>query len=109
VDRIDEWTASGSRVVSRMPVVAAADGQVTFVGHLPEGAMIVLIAHAGGYVSEYAHLDDTFALPPVKTGQVVKASQVIGFIALTGITTGAHLHCVMKDGAPIDPLSFLHE
>ena len=90
------------------PVDAASDGVVAFVGHLPDGAMIVLIAHAGGYVSEYAHLDDTFALPPVKTGQTVKAGQVIGFVGLTGITTGAHLHFAMlKDGAPIDPLSLL--
>jgi murein DD-endopeptidase MepM/ murein hydrolase activator NlpD len=90
------------------PVTAASDGVVAFVGHLSDGAMIVLLAHPGGYVSEYAHLDDTFALPPVKTGQVVRAGQVIGFIGLTGITTGAHLHfAVMKDGAPIDPLSLL--
>lgn len=90
------------------PVTAASDGVVAFVGHLPDGAMIALIAHPGGYVSEYAHLDDTFALPPVKTGQVVNAGQVIGFIGLTGITTGAHLHfAVMKDGAPIDPLGLL--
>jgi murein DD-endopeptidase MepM/ murein hydrolase activator NlpD len=88
------------------PVAAASDGVVAFVGHLPDGAMIVLIAHPGGYVSQYAHLDDTFALPPVKAGQAVKAGQVVGFIGLTGITTGAHLHyAVMKDGAPIDPLS----
>ena len=91
------------------PVVAASDGVVAFVGHLPDGAMIVLLAHPGGYVSEYAHLDDTFALPPVKAGQQVKAGQVIGFIGLTGITTGAHLHyAVMKDGAAIDPLSLLN-
>jgi murein DD-endopeptidase MepM/ murein hydrolase activator NlpD len=90
------------------PVTAASDGVVAFVGHLPDGAMITLIAHPGGYVSEYAHLDDTFALPPVKAGQAVKAGQVIGFIGLTGITTGPHLHyAVMKDGAPIDPLSLL--
>ncbi|HKC90391.1 MAG TPA: peptidoglycan DD-metalloendopeptidase family protein [Candidatus Limnocylindria bacterium] len=90
------------------PVTAASDAVVAFVGHLPDGAMIVLLAHPGGYVSEYAHLDDTFALPPVKTGQVVKAGQVIGFIGLTGITTGAHLHfAVLKDGVPIDPLSLL--
>ena len=91
------------------PVSAASDGVVAFVGHLPDGAMIVLLAHPGGYVSEYAHLDDTFALPPVKAGQQVKAGQVIGFIGLTGITTGAHLHyAVMKGGAPVDPLSLLN-
>ncbi len=30
------------------PVVAAAEGRVTFVGHLSDGAMVVIIAHAGG-------------------------------------------------------------
>jgi len=90
------------------PVTAASDGVVAFVGHLPDGAMIVLLAHPGGYVSEYAHLDDAFALPPVRAGQAVKAGHVIGYIGLTGITTGAHLHfAVLKDGAPIDPLSRL--
>jgi murein DD-endopeptidase MepM/ murein hydrolase activator NlpD len=90
------------------PVTAAGDGVVAFVGHLPDGAMIVLVAHPGGYVSEYAHLDDTFALPPVKIGQTVRAGQMIGFIGLTGITTGAHLHfAVLKDGASVDPLSLL--
>jgi murein DD-endopeptidase MepM/ murein hydrolase activator NlpD len=90
------------------PVTAASDGVVAFVGHLPDGAMIVLLAHPGGYVSEYAHLDDTFMLPPVKAGQTVRAGQVIGFIGLTGITTGAHLHyAVLKDGAPVDPLSLV--
>src|SRR5437867_689813 len=92
------------------PVTAASDGVVAFVGHLPDGAMITLIAHPGGYVSEYAHLDDTFAPPPLKAGQSVKGGQVVGFIGLTGITTGAHLHyAVIKDGAPIDPLSLLSE
>jgi murein DD-endopeptidase MepM/ murein hydrolase activator NlpD len=90
------------------PVTAASDGVVAFVGHLPDGAMIALVAHPDGYVSEYAHLDDTFALPPVKAGQAVKAGEVIGFIGLTGITTGAHLHyAVLKDGMPVDPLSLL--
>jgi murein DD-endopeptidase MepM/ murein hydrolase activator NlpD len=87
------------------PVAAASDGIVTYVGHLPDGAEIVLIAHAGGYVSEYAHLDDTFAAPPVRAGQTVKAGQVIGFVGLTGITTGPHLHfAVLRNGTPVDPL-----
>ena len=90
------------------PVVAAAEGRVTFVGHLSDGAMVVIIAHPGGLVSVYAHLDDTFARPPVRIGDAVKGGQVIGFVGLTGITTGPHLHfAVLRAGQPIDPLSLL--
>jgi murein DD-endopeptidase MepM/ murein hydrolase activator NlpD len=90
------------------PVLAAAEGRVTFVGHLSDGAMVVLIAHPGGLVSIYAHLDDTFARPPVRIGDAVIAGQVIGFVGLTGITTGPHLHfSVVRAGEPIDPLSLL--
>jgi murein DD-endopeptidase MepM/ murein hydrolase activator NlpD len=90
------------------PVVAAAEGRVTFVGHLPDGAMVVIVSHAGGLVSVYAHLDDTFARPPVRIGDTVKGGQVIGFVGVTGITTGPHLHfSVLRDGEPIDPISLL--
>ena len=90
------------------PVVAAADGRVTFVGYLPDGAMVVLVAHAGGHVSMYAHLDDTFVRPRVRAGDTVKAGEVVGFVGLTGITTGPHLHfVVMRGGEPVDPLSLI--
>jgi murein DD-endopeptidase MepM/ murein hydrolase activator NlpD len=90
------------------PVVAAAAGRVTFVGHLSDGAMVVLIAHPGGLVSVYAHLDDTFTRPPVRIGDAVVANQVIGFVGLTGITTGPHLHFAsLQGGQPVDPLSLL--
>jgi murein DD-endopeptidase MepM/ murein hydrolase activator NlpD len=70
--------------------------------------MVVIIAHAGGLVSVYAHLDDTFARPPVRIGDSVTAGQVVGFVGLTGITTGPHLHfAVLRAGQPIDPLSLL--
>jgi murein DD-endopeptidase MepM/ murein hydrolase activator NlpD len=101
-DAIDFGTRLGQ------PVVAAAEGRVTYVGHLSDGAMVVLIAHSGGLVSVYAHLDDTFARPPVRVGDAVKAGQVIGFVGLTGITTGPHLHfAVSRGGEPIDPLSLI--
>ena len=90
------------------PVLAAAEGRVTFVGHLSDGAMVVIIAHPGGLVSVYAHLDDTFARPQVRIGDSVGGGQVVGFVGLTGITTGAHLHfAVSRGGQPIDPLSLL--
>jgi murein DD-endopeptidase MepM/ murein hydrolase activator NlpD len=90
------------------PVFAAAGGRVAFVGHLPDGAEIVLIAHDGALFSMYAHLDDTHAPPPVKVGDSVRAGDPIGWIGLTGITTGPHLHFVIRRGdEPIDPSGLL--
>lgn len=80
------------------PVGAAANGRVAFVGHLPDGAEVVLLVHDGGLVSLYAHLDDTFAPPAVKAGDTVKAGQVIGFVGMTGVTTGPHLHFSVRHG-----------
>ena len=90
------------------PVVAAGPGRVSFVGHFSDGAMLVLIAHADGFVTMYAHLDDGFRPPTVHVGDTVAAGQVIGTIGLTGITTGPHLHFEVLQGAvPLDPLMLL--
>jgi len=90
------------------PVVAAAPGHVIFAGHLPDGAMVVLITHIGGLVSLYAHLDDGIAPPRVRAGDDVQEGQIIGAIGVTGLTTGPHLHfAVWRDGELIDPLSLI--
>ncbi len=90
------------------PVIAAAAGRVVWVGHLPDGAMVVLIAHTGGLVSLYAHLDDRIAPPRVKAGDEVQQGQIIGAIGMTGMTTGPHVHFVVwRDGELIDPLSLI--
>jgi murein DD-endopeptidase MepM/ murein hydrolase activator NlpD len=90
------------------PIVAAASGRVVWVGHLPDGAMVVLIAHSGGLVSLYAHLDDRTAPPRVAAGDQVNSGQIIGAVGMTGMTTGAHVHFVMwRDGELIDPLSVI--
>ncbi|MEP6694176.1 MAG: M23 family metallopeptidase [Chloroflexota bacterium] len=98
----------GIDIAARMytPVVAAAPGRVVWVGHLPDGAMVVLIAHVGGLVSLYAHLDDRIAPPGVAAGDEVQEGQIIGAIGMTGMTTGAHVHFVVwRNGELIDPLS----
>jgi len=90
------------------PVVAAAPGRVVWVGHLPDGAMVVLIAHVGGLVSLYAHLDDGIAPPRVAAGDEVQQGQIIGAIGRTGMTTGPHVHFVVwRNGELIDPLSLI--
>ena len=90
------------------PVFAAAAGHVAFVGHLPDGAEVVIIAHDGGLFTLYAHLDDARMAPHLKAGDAVTAGEPIGVVGLTGITTGAHLHFVIRRGdEPIDPASLL--
>lgn len=90
------------------PVVAAAPGRVVWAGRLPDGAMVVLIAHIGGLVSLYAHLDDNIAPPRVAAGDEVQRGQIIGAIGMTGMTTGPHVHFVVwRDGELIDPLSLV--
>lgn len=90
------------------PVYAAARGRVVFVGRMSDGAEVVVIAHDGGYVSMYAHLDALAAPPTVAAGDQVAAGQRIGTVGLTGITTGQHLHwAVWHDGSLIDPLSLI--
>jgi murein DD-endopeptidase MepM/ murein hydrolase activator NlpD len=98
------------------PVVAAADGEVTYAGlAVPDNreasyGMVVVIRH-GTYVSTlYAHLDDRVLATPVKAGDKVRRGQIIGFVGLTGLTTGPHLHFeVRMNGQPIDPRPLLRE
>lgn len=98
------------------PVVAAADGEVTYAGlAVPENreasyGMVVVIRH-GTYVSTlYAHLDDRVLAAPVKAGDRVRRGQIIGFVGLTGLTTGPHLHFEVRvNGQPIDPRPLLRE
>lgn len=87
------------------PVVAIAAGVVTFAGEIADGAVVVEIEHAPGVTSAYAHLEPELL---VRAGQPVTAGQTVGYVGLTGITTGPHLHLAVFAGAEfIDPLSVL--
>ena len=70
------------------PIVAPADGTITLAA--PDGAYGngIEVTHGGGIVTKFAHLQ-RFA---VKPGQWVKRGEVIGYIGMTGRTTGPHLH-----------------
>ena len=90
------------------PVVAPERGRVVFVGRMPDGAEVVVLAHDDGLVSLYAHLDAYASPPPVAAGDEVAAGERIGTVGLTGITTGEHLHwAVWRDGTLIDPLTLV--
>ncbi len=96
------------------PVLAAADGIVLVCG-LAEPAdrslsygMLVVVAHDRTVATLYAHLDDEAISPPVREGEAVKRGQIIGYIGLTGLTTGPHLHFEVRVGGQTqDPREFL--
>ncbi len=89
------------------PVLAADSGTVidaSFRGRRGYG-WTVMIDHGGGtVVTLYAHLTSPI---PVRVGQVVEKGQIVGYIGLSGLTTGPHLHFEVRiDGRPVDPIAY---
>lgn len=88
------------------PIVATGDGTVILAA--PDGAYgnSVEVDHGGGIVTKYAHMQ-RFA---VKQGQWVKRGEVLGYIGMTGRTTGPHLHYEVRlNGAPVNPKRYILE
>ena len=94
------------------PVRAAAAGQVVTVGkpYLAYGdtATVVIIAHGYNFSTLYGHLDDGPRAPIVRVGQSVAAGQIVGYVGMTGWTTGPHLHFMtIANGRAVDPRPYL--
>jgi murein DD-endopeptidase MepM/ murein hydrolase activator NlpD len=86
------------------PVHAAASGRVRYSG--PGGTLgtVVVIEHAYGVTTVYAHLA-TFAM---RIGETVTVGDVVGEVGATGEARGPHLHFEVRvRGAAIDPLRAL--
>ncbi|MCU1283059.1 MAG: Peptidase [bacterium] len=85
------------------PVWATASGRVSYVGPRGGAGNAIIIDHAGGMSSTYMHLSK-FA-KGLAVGQQVRQKQVIGYVGMTGLATGPHLHFSVRiNGAFIDPL-----
>jgi murein DD-endopeptidase MepM/ murein hydrolase activator NlpD len=81
-------------------IVAAANGVVAFAGRRADGALVVVMGHAGGYETVYAHLSSM----SVRARQFVKRGQQIGRMGCSGLCTGPHLHFeVWRNGATVYP------
>ena len=84
------------------PVWASASGRVTEVGLKRGSGNTIVLAHANGLSTRYYHLS-RYARG-LHVGQQVKQKEVIGFVGMTGLATGPHLHfSVTKNGAFVDP------
>lgn len=86
------------------PVVALGDGVVTFSGSRGGYGNLVEIRHGQDRRTRYGHLS-RFG-KGVRKGVRVSQGQVIGYVGMTGLATGPHLHFEVLDrGAPINPLT----
>lgn len=86
------------------PIRAALPGVVSYAG--PKGGYgnVVIVDHADGSQTLYAHQSRVGA----SVGQTVQAGEVIGFVGSTGRSTGPHLHFELRrDGQAVDPAPLL--
>ncbi|MGW5250813.1 transglycosylase family protein [Streptomyces sp. NPDC004129] len=90
-------------------VKTVADGQVVSAGWGGSFGYQVVIRHADGRYTQYAHLSAI----SVKDGQSVVSGQRIGRSGSTGNSTGPHLHFEVRTGpefgSDIDPIAYLRE
>jgi murein DD-endopeptidase MepM/ murein hydrolase activator NlpD len=88
------------------PVRATADGVVESAGMGNGYGREIVLDHGNGIETLYAHLSG-FA---VTAGQRVSMGQVIGYVGLSGRTTGPNLHYEVRiHNAPVNPHRFLRE
>ncbi len=85
------------------PIVATADGSVTFAGRDGSFGKVVVIDHGYGFKTRYAHADKII----IKRGAKVKKGEIIARVGSTGRSTGPHVHYeVLKKGVPVNPKKY---
>ncbi|HLF59246.1 MAG TPA: peptidoglycan DD-metalloendopeptidase family protein, partial [Alphaproteobacteria bacterium] len=87
------------------PVRAAADGTVIYAGNELRGfGNLILIKHAGGWTTAYAHNDTLL----VANGAQVKRGQVIAKAGSTGNVSSPQLHFELRRGTrAVNPGDYL--
>jgi murein DD-endopeptidase MepM/ murein hydrolase activator NlpD len=86
------------------PVMSTADGLVEYAGAVQGYGNIVIVHHAMGFKSRYAHLKKVL----VKKGDVVTKGQEIALSGNTGTSTAPHLHYEVEFlQRPLNPLDFI--
>jgi murein DD-endopeptidase MepM/ murein hydrolase activator NlpD len=95
---VDYAAASGT------PVMATADGVVSQRGFNGGYGNSVEVTHGNGFLTRYAHLNGFVS--GIRQGMRVSQGQIIGYVGMTGLATGPHLHYEMhQSGRAVDPSS----
>lgn len=86
------------------PIIAPADGIVEFADFMGGYGRAIVLDHGHGITTRYGHLSN-FA---VTTGQQVHRGDTIGYVGLSGRSTGPHLHYEVRiNDTPVNPHKYL--
>ena len=88
-------------------IKAAADGEVVYAGSELVGfGNLILIRHAGGWVSAYAHAEAVL----VKEGEMVRQGEAIAEAGATGNASVPQVHFELRKGSrPVDPTKHMSD
>ena len=85
------------------PIRSAGDGKIVFRGWKSGYGNFVIVQHNAHISTAYGHMS---AFANEKLGQHVSQGQVIGYVGMTGLATGPHLHYEFRvDGQHRNPLT----
>ena len=86
------------------PIRVTGDGKVVFKGLRSGYGKALIIDHGNGYQTVYAHLSQFRS--DLKVSSPVKQGQVVGYVGMSGLATGPHLHYEFQvNGVHRDPLT----
>ena len=84
------------------PILATADGVVEKTGYTRGNGNYIKIRHNATYSTQYLHMRN-FA-KGIRPGVRVRQGQIIGYVGMTGYTTGPHVcYRFWKNGKQVDP------
>jgi len=85
------------------PIMASGDATVLSAGWAGGYGNMVVLRHNGSYATAYGHMSRIAR--GIKPGVYVRQGEVIGYVGMTGLATGPHLHYEVRvDSKAINPL-----
>tara|TARA_B100000575_G_scaffold33556_1_gene22577 strand:- start:11228 stop:12415 length:1188 start_codon:yes stop_codon:yes gene_type:complete len=82
------------------PIMATANGRITESRYTKGNGNFVKIRHNNKYSTQYLHMKRR----KVRVGQYVKQGDIIGWVGMTGYTSGPHVcYRFWKNGRQVDP------
>jgi len=90
--------------LKKSPIIATADGVVTFIGLKGMLGKVIVLDHGHGISTQYGHIDKALKKP----GEKITRGDEIALVGNSGRTTGSHVHYeVLLNGLPVNPEKYI--